>query len=114
LSETQSQNQTIEPDHDLFNEDDLLQELEGSGFDVPDEIEKANTKYEDLHNQNVINPQFGEKLQITDDMINQNQEQSQEDRIKQGVKNFMSAPNANSQNQEDEDLPPLPQIPDDL
>ena len=91
-----------------------MQELECSGFDVPDEIEQEHTKYEDLQNQNVSNPQFGKNLQVTNEMINQNQEQSEEERIKQGVKNFMSAPSNNSQSQEEDDLPPLPQIPDDL
>ncbi|MGC6434078.1 MAG: hypothetical protein ACON4M_07775, partial [Crocinitomicaceae bacterium] len=102
-----------------FNEDDLLNELESSGFDVPDHMEPGK---EDLSNSNPnpLEPQFGEKLQVTDQMLEsqaqKNSEQEQEDRIKQGVKNFMSAPSSNSETEteDDDDLPPLPQIPDDL
>ena len=103
----------------VFNEDDLLNELESDGFDVPDEIEPGKENM-----QNISEPKFGENLQVTDEMIanQKTQEESKEDRIKQGVKNFMSAtPKAASAEQskdlaqdEEDDLPPLPQIPDDL
>ena len=102
-----------------FDEDELLNELESDGFDVPDEIEPGKENM-----QNISEPQFGENLQVTDEMIanQKTQEESQEDRIKQGVKNFMSAtPEQSPAEQskdlaqdEEDDLPPLPQIPDDL
>jgi len=102
----------------VFNEDELLNELESDGFDVPDEIEPGKEHLLQNQSSNPLEPQFGEKLQVTDEMINQQSqnspEQDQEERIKQGVKNFMSAPSNNSQSQEEDDLPPLPQIPDDL
>ena len=105
----------------VFDEDDLLNELESDGFDVPDEIEPGKENM-----QNISEPQFGENLQVTDEMIakanQKSQKENQEDRIKQGVKNFMSAaPKASPAEQskelaqdEEDDLPPLPQIPDDL